>query len=101
MKLKKGDKVQVLAGKDRGKEAQIERVFTKENLVSLPGLNIYKRHMKPKGEGQRGGIMEINRPFDVSKVALVCPKCKKVTRVGYKFLNDKKVRICRKCEQEI
>lgn len=101
MKLKKGDKIKVTAGKDRGKDGTIERVFLKENSVSVLGVNMYKRHLKPRAEGQKGEIRELPRPLSVSKVALICPHCKKETKVGYKILKDKKVRICRKCEQEI
>lgn len=97
MKIKKGDKIKVTVGKDRGKEGVVERVWPKDNQVTITGLNIFKRHQKPKGEGQKGGIIEFTRPLLVSKVALVCQKCKQVTRVGYKG----KIRICRKCDQEI
>lgn len=101
MKLKKGDKVKIMIGKDRGKQASVERVFLSEGKVLLPGVNMYKRHLKSQGQGKPGGIMDLNRPMDVSKVSLICPKCKEITRVGYQFINDKKVRICRKCEEEI
>ena len=101
MKLRKGDTVKVMIGKDKGKEAKIDRVFLASNRVVLLGINLYKKHVKPRGEGQKGSISEVARPMVVSKLALVCPKCKEVTRVGFKFLGDKKVRICRKCEQEV
>lgn len=101
MKLKKGDTVKVMAGKDKGKEAKVERVFFKTDSVVLLGINLYKKHIKPRGQGQKGSISEVARPMVVSKVALICPKCKAPTRVGFKFLGDKKVRICRKCDQEI
>lgn len=101
MKLKKGDKVKIMSGKDQGKEAKIERIFPDEARIVLPGINMFKRHLKSQGEGKPGGIVDVNRPIPVSKVALICPKCSQPTRVGYKFINDKKVRICAKCEQEI
>lgn len=101
MKLKKGDKVKITNGKDQGKEATVERVFQSVGKVLLPGVNMYKRHLKSQGQGKPGGIMDLARPMDVSKLALICPKCKEVTRVGYKLINDKKVRICRKCTEEI
>ena len=101
MKLKKGDKVKIMIGKDRGKQASVERVFLSEGKVLLPGVNMYKRHLKSQGQGKPGGIMDLNRPMDVSKVSLICPKCKVITRVGYQFINDKKIRICRKCTEEI
>lgn len=101
MKFKKGDKVKVMVGKDRGKEGAIEALWPKAGKLALAGINVYKRHSKPRGEGQKGGIVDFTRPLAAAKVALVCPKCKQVTRVGYKLTNKEKVRICRKCEQEI
>lgn len=99
-KFKAGDSVKVTAGKDKGREGKIERIFPKGLTVLLPGLNIYKRHVKGAG-GQKGGIYEIPRPLPLAKIALVCPKCKKVTRIGFRVLSDTKVRICRKCGKEI
>lgn len=101
MKLKKGDKIKIVTGKDKGKEGTVERVFPADGRVLVPGLNMFKRHMKPRGEGKPGGIVDVARPLVVAKVALVCSKCKKITRVGYKIIGDKKVRVCRKCEEEI
>ncbi len=101
MKLKKGDKVKITAGKDKGKEGSVEKVWLKENKVTILGVNLYKRHLKPRAEGQKGEIKELPRPLSVSNVSLICPKCKKETRIGYKIVKDGKVRICRKCEAEI
>ena len=100
MKLKAGDKVKVLLGKDKGREGKIEKIFPKKGTVLIPEINIFKKHVKGQ-EGQKGGIYDIPRPLVASKVALVCPKCKKITRVGYKMIDDKKVRICKKCGKEI
>jgi len=101
MKLKKGDKIRVMAGKDHGKEGAVERVFSKIGKIAVAGVNVYKRHMKPRTAGQKGSIVEINKPISTSKVALICPKCKQITRIGYKLTKKEKVRICRKCEEEI
>ncbi len=101
MKYKKGDKVKVMVGKDRGKEGAIERVWENEAKVAIAGINVYKRHSKPRGEGQKGGIVDFVRPLSAANVALVCPKCKQVTRIGYKLTDKEKVRVCRKCDQEI
>lgn len=100
MKIKKGDTVKILLGKDRGKTGKVERVFIKENKVLVGGINLYKRHLKPRSEGEQkqGGIVSIGRPILVSKVALICPKCKVETRVGYQVDSGGKVRICRKCQ---
>jgi len=101
MKLKKGDKVKIMVGKDRGKEAAVEKTWAKVGKVAVAGVNMYKRHSKPRAEGQKGSIVEFSRPLPVANVALICPKCKEVTRVGYKLTAKEKVRICRKCDQEI
>ena len=100
MKLKKEDQIKVIAGKDKGREGKVEKVLPRQNKVVIPEVNMYKRHVKGQN-GQKGGIYDVSRPIDVSKVALICPKCKKATRVGYKFVKDEKLRICRKCNKEI
>ncbi len=99
MKLKKGDKIKVMVGKDKGKEGAIDKIVG--DKIAVAGVNVFKKHSKPRGEGQKGQIIDITKPIAVDKVALVCPKCKQVTRVGYKIVKDEKVRICRKCDQEL
>ncbi len=108
MKIKKGDKVKVIAGKDRGREGVVDRILPKKKAVVLPGLNIYKKAVRPKKEGDKGGVVDVARPLDVSKVMLVCPKCHRPTRVGYRTVTLKgkakkqeKNRICRKCQELI
>lgn len=101
MKLHKGDEVKVVTGKDKGKSAKIEKVFVKEEKVLLPEINQYKRHMKARMQGETSQIVLITKPLPVANVQLICPKCKKLTRVGYKVEKDKKVRICRKCKATI
>ena len=99
MKLKKGDNIIVIAGKDKGRKGKIEKIFPKEGLVLLPGINVFKRHTKSRGEKQPGGIIDIIKPLPISNVALLCPKCGKPTRVGYRVSKDEtKSRICRKCQ---
>lgn len=100
MKLKKGDKVKILLGKDRGKEGTIEYVVGKDDKVFVGGANLYKRHVK-KMQNIEGGIIDLPKPLDISNVGLVCPNCKKVTRVGYQNIKDNKIRICKKCKKEI
>lgn len=100
MKIKKGDKVKVLLGKDRGKEGTVEYVKTKEARVFVGGVNLYKRHVRKQGQTE-GGIIDIPKSLNVSNVGLVCPECKKVTRVGYKMVGKEKMRICKKCKKEI
>ena len=99
-KLKKGDTVRITAGKDKGREGKIEKIFPKKRTVLVPGVNIYKKHVKGF-QGQKGGIYDIPRPLVFAKVALVCPKCKKATRIGFRVLKDEKIRFCKKCKKEI
>ena len=101
MKLKQGDKVKVIAGKNKGEEATIERVYKKSNKVLLPGVNMYKKHVKKNEQMPQGGVVDLPRPLDVSKLMLICPNCNKQTRVGYKIEGEKKQRICKKCESAI
>lgn len=100
MKIKKGDKVKVLLGKDRGKEGTVQFILRKERKVFVEGVNIYKRHVRKMGD-TKGGIIDIPKPLDISNVGIICPNCKKVTRVGFKVVDSSKVRICRKCKKEI
>ncbi len=101
MKLKKGDEVIVVRGKDEGKKGKIEKVFSKENMVLIPGMNLYKRHKKSRMQNKPSEIIEITKPFPVSNLALICPNCHKRTRVGYKIENKEKIRICRKCKEKV
>lgn len=102
MKLKKSDQIIVLAGKDKGQKGKIEKVFPKSKKVLVAGVNIYKRHRRPRGEKQPGGIIDVVKPLPVSSVALLCPKCNQATRVGFRLdPNGQKYRICRKCQQVI
>lgn len=99
-KIKKGDKVKILIGKDAGREGTVEFVKAADKKVFVGGLNLYKRHVR-KMEGMKGGIIDIPKPLDISNVALICPNCKKVTRIGYNVTKDGKVRVCKKCGKEI
>ncbi|NIT03825.1 50S ribosomal protein L24 [Candidatus Saccharibacteria bacterium] len=89
MKIKKGDKVKILSGKDRGREGEVLRVIPKEAKVVVSGLNIVKR-TTPKTQERAGGFVEVEAPLHISKVSVVCPKCKKPTRIG-------KGRVCKNC----
>lgn len=99
MKIKKGDTIKVLLGKDKGRTGKVQKIFLKEKKVLVEGINIYKKHLKPQKEGQKGGIIELSRPLLLSKVILVCPACGKTTRVGYQIdKSEKKYRICKRCQ---
>ena len=97
MKLKVGDKVRVMVGKDKGKEGKITHTFKLENKVIVEGINMVKKHVKPRRQGETGGIVDAEGAIYASKVMPVCPKCGKATRVGHKIEGDKKVRICKHC----
>jgi large subunit ribosomal protein L24 len=99
-KFKVGDVVQVTAGRDKGKKGKVEKVFPRLGKITVDSVNIYKRHKKVT-RSQAAGIYEIARPIDVAKIALVCPKCAKPTRVGFLMEGKNKVRICRKCKGRI
>ena len=99
MKLKKGDQVMVLSGKDKKRQDEIEKI--KDNKAWVAGVNLYKKHVKPQGEKQPGGVVEINKPLALSRLALVCPHCKQKTRVGYQLVGATKKRVCKKCQTTI
>lgn len=101
MKLHKGDTVKIVGGKDAGKTGSVEKVFTKENKVLVPGVNQYKRHMKARMKGKSSEILTLTKPLPVAQVALICPHCKKQTRIGLRMDKNKKVRICKKCGKEL
>ncbi|MCS7184130.1 MAG: 50S ribosomal protein L24 [Patescibacteria group bacterium] len=98
MKIKKGDTVLIIKGKDKGKSGKVIKALPKENKVIVEGLNLVKKHLRPKRRGERGQIVSIPHPLWVSKVKLICPKCKKPTRIGYQIENEKKLRKCKKCQ---
>ncbi len=103
LKFKAGDTVKVTIGKDKGREGKIETIDKKALLAIVPGVNLYKKHVKasPTDSSQKGGIYEIPRALPFSKIALMCPKCKKQTRAGFKNVSNQKVRFCKKCGKEI
>lgn len=101
MKVKTNDKVQLISGKDKGKIGKIVQVFPKEDKVVVEGVGIIKKHLRGRNKSDKGQVLELAAPIMSSKVMLVCPKCDKPTRVGYKMSGDKKVRVCKACEQTI
>ncbi len=106
MKIKTGDKVKILTGKDSGKTGKVLQVFPSDNRASVEGLNILIKHLRPRRQGEKGQRVEFPASVDLSNLALVCPKCKKETRVGYQINKDdkgksKKFRVCKKCNEVI
>ncbi len=123
MKIKKGDKVKILAGKDKGKTGKVLQVFVSRQRVSVEGLNLSIKHMRPRKQGESGQRIEFPAPMAIANLMLVCPKCNKATRVGYKYVENKQItaaqdkagdglkskqvkknkkyRVCKKCKQTI
>lgn len=101
MKIKKGDQVLIISGKDRGRKGKIIETFPKKDKVVVEGINLRRKHMKPKKSGEKGQIVEMPGPFDVSDVKIICSKCGKAARVAYKVEAKKKYRICKKCRKAL
>jgi len=102
MRIKKDDKVKIIAGKDFGKEGKVLNIIKSKGKMMVEGVNVIKKHVRPKKDGEKGQRVEINAPIDISNAMLVCPNCKKSTRVGYVVSEDgKKNRICKKCKKNI
>jgi len=106
MKIKKGDTVKIMAGKDAGKTGKVTQVIPAANRstgkVVVEGMQIMVKHMKPQKQGEKGQRLEFSAPINSSNVQLICPKCNKVVRVASKVLTDgKRQRICRKCNEAI
>jgi len=97
MKLKKGDNVIVLSGNDKGKTGEILEIIPSTQKVIVKGVNIRKKHVKPRKAGEEGGIIPSEYPIHSSKVNVVCPKCGKASKIGYVIEDGKKVRVCKKC----
>jgi large subunit ribosomal protein L24 len=101
VKIRKGDTVLIISGKDRGKKGKALKVLPKERKVVVEGVNLRKKHQKPKKTGEKGQILTLSGPIDISNVKIICSKCGKATRIGYKMIGGKKIRICKKCGEEI
>jgi len=101
MKIKKGDQVLIISGKYRAKKGKVLRVLPKKDKIVVEGVNIVKKHVRPKKTGEKGQIVEMPSPFHVSNVKLICSKCGKATKVGFKISGKKKCRVCKKCGKEI
>ncbi len=101
MKIHKGDTVQIISGKDRGKSGQVSGVDYQKNTLMVAGLNVFKKNQKPKKKGEKGEVVNISRPIRLPKVMLVCPNCKEASRVGFKIEGEQKSRVCKKCKATI
>ncbi len=105
MKLKKGDQVKIISGKERGKSGAIISVFPEKSRITVEGINLYKKRVRPKQQGQKGETVLVARPFAASNAMIICSNCKKQTRVGFQVetsaVSGQKTRICKKCGAKI
>jgi len=97
MRIKKGDNVKVLSGNDKGTTGEVLEVNPKADKIIVKGVNVRKKHVKARKQGEEGGIISVECAIPTSKVNVVCPKCGKATKVGYSVEKDQKVRVCKKC----
>lgn len=95
--MKKGDLVKILTGKDRGKTGKVIKIDRKTGKITVEGVNMYKKHSRPKKEGEKGEIVTVTRPFDASNALLVCGSCNRAVRESFRTEKGLKVRYCRKC----
>ena len=98
--VKKGDTVIVVSGDDKGLKGEVLETSPKEGKVIVKGVNIVTRHVKPRKQGEQGGIVKVEGAMYACKVQAVCPKCDKAVRTGVKVVDGKKVRYCKKCQKE-
>lgn len=101
MKIKKGDQVKILSGKDKGKTGSVLKIVLGSDRIVIDGINTFKKRMRPKKGGEKGQIVILPRAIHSSNVALVCKNCKKATRIGSRMNGDKKERYCKKCDASI
>jgi large subunit ribosomal protein L24 len=102
MKIRKGDNVLVIAGKDRGKKGKVRFAYPREQKVIVEGINFVKKHSKARGAARQAGIIDLEAPMDISNVMLLCNKCDKPGRIGQKKLEDgRMVRFCRACGEVV
>ncbi|MEO0140753.1 MAG: 50S ribosomal protein L24 [candidate division WOR-3 bacterium] len=101
-RIRKGDTIRVMRGRARGEEGKVTRVLREKRMLIAEGVNLLKKHQRPRGQNKPSGIIEIPGPVRLDCVALVCPKCKKPTKVGFAFDEaGKKFRVCKKCREAI
>ena len=102
MKIKKGDAVQIIAGKDRGKTGKVLKMFRKDERILVEGIAVKKRHRRPKKANEKGQVVTMPSPIHISNAMLYCKTCARGVRIGYQLLDDKsKIRVCKKCKNEV
>ena|SRR3989344_1058471 len=101
MKLKKGDKVKIISGNDKGKEGKIIDVFLSDGRIVVDGVAVHKKHVRARRQGEKGDRIEKPTPIPVSRAMIICGSCGKPTRIGYRIEENGKIRICKKCESAL
>jgi large subunit ribosomal protein L24 len=101
MKIKKGDNVKILSGKDRGKTGVVLKAMPASDKIMIDGLNVFKKRSKPRKQGEKGQIVAVSRPMPASKVMIICPNCKMPSRIGGRIEGNRNVRYCKKCQATI
>lgn len=101
MKIKKGDTVLITTGKDKGKTGKVTKSIPNIGKIVIAGLNTVKKHTRANSKNPHGGIIDIHAPIQASDVLVVCPRCNKATRIGYKLTEKSKMRICKKCNESV
>lgn len=101
MNIKRGDTVKILIGKDRGKAGKVLNIFTNNNRISVSGVNVYKKHTRVKRQGEKGEIITLIRPIQISNAQIICPSCSRGTRIGHRLDGNIKARYCKKCNATI
>lgn len=101
MKIKKNDQVLIKTGKDKGRKGKVLKVLFEDRKLVIEGINLKKKHVKPKKSGEKGQVVELPAPIDISNVKILCNKCGAAVKIGYEIKENKKYRICKKCKQEM
>ena len=101
MRIRKGDTVKVLSGNDKGKTGEVLEIIPKTNKIVVKGVNVRKKHVKARRQGEESGIISVECAIHSAKVNVVCPKCGKATKIGYSEEKGEKVRVCKKCGAKI
>ena len=101
MNIKKNDTVKIISGKDKGKTGKVTHVLVGEGKIVVEGVNIHKKHSKPKRQGQKGQIIQMPKPINASTAMVICAACNKPARLGRKTVGAKKFRVCKKCKAEM
>ncbi len=101
MTIRKGDRVKVIAGKDKGKESRVLRVYPERQRLVVEHVNMVKKHQRPTNKQPQGGILEVEGTIHISNVMLICPSCSQPTRVGRRREDGMRIRVCKKCGNDI